>query len=153
MFGVLIMLLTADPCTTAPALAEAVTGWPADDLARVARRESHCARVGIHARDEWAARAMHRQARRAGCVPAVYRDPSRWAVRGSYGSSPAYAWCSLPRWARYLPPEIMDLPAAAAVIVAIRRRDLARRYGCTKRNRRACLRRLWRGVSNAKRSQ
>jgi len=135
-----------NPCAGAAVIASLLTGWPADDLRRLARRESHCTAVGVHERDGWAAARMMRRGTAAGCVPAdTAHEARQWGVRGAYGAAPAYAWCSLPTWARRLPPQAMDMPPIAAVIVAVRRADLSRRYRCGTDTTR-CLRRLWAGV-------
>ena len=109
-------------------------------LDQTAWRECRMGRCGIHDRDRWHARAVHRRAIDRGYLsPGVcpgHASRRGWSTRGAHGLMAGFAWRYLPRWARCFPPWILDVPIVSAWIT-VKRRD----HLCS--SRRAWRKRRW----------
>jgi len=152
LLQLLLSIISIEPRPAAEIVA-AMFGQPevANELQVICHRESRCKSIGIHERDRWAGKTMHRNAMRVGWLQSWCpwhqkpKDPDRFSVRGSFGLSAAY---SLRFLAPCLPPEVLDIPLVSAYAAAKRAIAQCERYGaCTRAEHRS----YWAGNNRKKR--
>jgi hypothetical protein len=118
-----VLLALLDP-RVAAYVGAALAGHPefGAQLEAIGQRESRLKRLGVHAGDAGASRAVWTDAVRAGLVDPRCQpyEPGEWSTRGSFGTMAGY---TLHHLGRCLPPWVLDLPLPAAVASTRRAHD------------------------------